>query len=814
MAQEQVVGNKKIAIVTICSNNYMANARTLLDSVRLHHPEADRFLCLVDAPFDMEGLYPDDCQIMLARDLGIPDFEIFAFQYNVVEMNTAVKPFVLLRLFEQDYDKVIYFDPDIELFRPLASVCNALESGASFVLTPHLCLPADDDWRPNDINMMQAGIYNLGFLACGRQADTEPLLRWWARRLHHQCVTRTDLGLFQDQKFMDLIPGFSDNCRILRDPTLNVAYWNLSQRSLQRDGRSWFVDNHPLTFFHFSGFEPGNMTLLSKHTNVFRGEHIPASIKEMMIHYKQRLIENGYGKLPNNIYAYSRFASGTLIPEFARRMFRERHLPWSGNPFENYEEFLHHPALGVSRNSSSYIVTNLMKFMWDEHPWMRGRHIDLQSDEQVEGYVRWYVENGPSVLRMDPRLVEPVAARAGRRRYPSSSKISSNSRQPRPDVSVVGYLKTASGVGEAGRQTLRALSTTDLMVEGHDVEVSVVAARDEASCDEFLSPTASGRVQVFNINADQLPLVLERHQNRLAGDAYRIAVPFWELAEFPQVWYPALQAMDEIWAPSRFIQTALFRKIRMPITYMPIALWMERPPALGREYFNLPRDKYLFFFSFDFLSFQERKNPRGLYRAFRKAFRGDRSDKPVGLVIKSLNGHHVAGDLADLHAELADDPQVTLIDRTFTRAEILGLMNACDCVVSLHRSEGLGFTVAEAMMLGKPVISTDYAGTTEFVTPATGYPVGYRLIPVQDGQYPHAAGEWADPDLEHAAWIMRRVCSNEAEVAEKVWRAKQHIEQQHGIARIGALQRERLQEIGLHSAETFSNRALMDAACS
>jgi len=166
-------------------------------------------------------------------------------------------------------------------------------------------------------------------------------------------------------------------------------------------------------------------------------------------------------------------------------------------------------------------------------------------------------------------------------------------------------------------------------------------------------------------------------------------------------------------------------------------------------------------------------------------------------VIKSLNGHHAAGELADLRAELADDPQVTLIDGTFTRSETLALLNECNCVISLHRSEGLGFTIAEAMMLGKPVISTDYAGTTEFVTPATGYPIGYRLIPVQDGQYPHPAGEWADPDLEHAAWIMRQVYADGAEVAEKVRRARRHIEERHGIARIGALQRERLREIGL-----------------
>ena len=178
----------KIAFFTICSNNFMAYARTLVNSIQLFHKNADVFIFLVDELIDVDGFYPDGCHIILAKNLEIPDFRSFAFQYDIMELNTAVKPFAFIKLFAERYDYVVYLDPDIELFQPLSSVFDALRGGASFVLTPHLCSPAEGGAQPDDVTIMRAGIYNLGFLACSRQLETEPLLHWWARHLRFECV--------------------------------------------------------------------------------------------------------------------------------------------------------------------------------------------------------------------------------------------------------------------------------------------------------------------------------------------------------------------------------------------------------------------------------------------------------------------------------------------------------------------------------------------------------------------------------------------------------------------------------------------------
>jgi hypothetical protein len=126
------------------------------------------------------SFYLPDCTVIEAEDLDIPDFMHFAFRYDAMEFNTALKPFMLLRLFRQGHHAVLYLDPDTQIFAPLDGVRQALDHGASFVLAPHLLQPAEGDSQPDDVAIMCAGIYNLGFLGVGATPETAPILQWWA----------------------------------------------------------------------------------------------------------------------------------------------------------------------------------------------------------------------------------------------------------------------------------------------------------------------------------------------------------------------------------------------------------------------------------------------------------------------------------------------------------------------------------------------------------------------------------------------------------------------------------------------------------
>ena len=160
------------------------------------------------------------------------------FRYTVLELNTAAQAVLLAHLFARHgFEKVVYFDPDILDPRRARRVSCARLDDAAILLTPHLTAPLPDDGLvPSEINILQAGTYNLGFVALARRASARALLRWWEARLADRCQMAVERGMHVDQKWIDLVPGFFDDVAIVRDPSWNVAYWNAPHRPIVRDG--------------------------------------------------------------------------------------------------------------------------------------------------------------------------------------------------------------------------------------------------------------------------------------------------------------------------------------------------------------------------------------------------------------------------------------------------------------------------------------------------------------------------------------------------------------------------------------------------
>ncbi len=788
-------GPKRLAIFTVCSNNYMPFARVLMESIRRWHPEAALFVCLCDEAVPWDGLYDGHFQVVEASQLGIPDFRRMSFQYDIMELNTAVKPFMFDRLLDDGHDIVLYLDPDISLYARLDGLVDLLASGASLVLTPHLHAPAELDSDPDDITIMRSGTFNLGFLGVSCCAEGRSIIRWWMRRLRQYCVNQQVDGLFVDQKFMDLVPGFAPKARILHDRAVNLAYWNLGQAALAEGPNGWTVDDAPLGFFHFSGFDPRQPDRLTKHSRNFRSAPPPA-LASLLSDYTRRLMEAGYGTIPAALYAYGRFLSGTVIPDLVRRMFRETTPDWSGDPFETYETYLHLPAPRGNRNSARLMMTNFMHYLWSH---FNNQHYALDPDraEHLHYLTNWYILQARREQGFDHRLIEPVADRLGQRPFTDSGKTRGGDSS-RADVSVIGYLRTTSGVGSVARHTLAGLQGSPLAVEGMDVAFGVVSDRSDRSSEAWLADRATGRVQLFaNINADQLAAVLDHMAPQLTNPAYRISMPAWELEEFPDAWISAFDDVDEVWAQTAWMQRMLAPRLDKPVVRMPVMLTLDPPVPQPRSRFGLPDDRFLFYFAFDFLSFIERKNPNGAVAAFRLLPVTNTAPRPM-LVIKTMNGHHAPAAHAAFIASVAGDPDIVVIDEVFTRDDTLALLAVTDCVLSLHRCEGLGLMVAEAMALGVPVIATDYAATTELLSERTGYPVSYRLVALKPGEYPMGDGQsWADPDTAHAAWLMQRVMRDPTEARRRATVAKLHLEANHGRAAVLSHQLARLSELGI-----------------
>lgn len=324
------------AIFTACSANYLTKAMAMCLSVLDHEPHATPVILLVDARREVR-LRDARVHIVWADDLEFPDFLKCAFKYNIIELNTALKPFMALRLLEA-FDRVIYLDPDVCLYAPLESVHAALETHST-VLTPHALSPYAGDARPSDQDLLRFGACNLGFFAVRADANARALLRWWDTQCRTHCFYEPQTGLGVDQKWLDLAPSFFDGVHLLRDPGLNLAFWNLHERHLTHDGDRWIVNGSaPLRFIHFSSFvEADPQAIAGKQTRYPSGSR-PDFASAAQTYRAYLAASKDSAVLAHEDYAFAHFGNGAPISATLRRFYaisRHPDLLGAADPFNS-----------------------------------------------------------------------------------------------------------------------------------------------------------------------------------------------------------------------------------------------------------------------------------------------------------------------------------------------------------------------------------------------------------------------------------------------------------------------------------------------
>lgn len=365
-----------------------------------------------------------------------------------------------------------------------------------------------------------------------------------------------------------------------------------------------------------------------------------------------------------------------------------------------------------------------------------------------------------------------------------------------PGANLIGYAHAELGMGEHVRMSAAAMQAAHVPFGVINFDVGV-SSRKEATLDHgAVEDENKYKANIFHINADQMLRAYCHLGHGFFRARYNIGYWAWELSRCPDEWLPAIDMVDEIWAPSRFIQDAFRERVNIPVEYMPLCVSLPDFRKRDRRYFGLPDGVFLFIFSFDFLSFIDRKNPFAIIQAFRRAF--SRLSDEVGLVIKVMNGDPSGAGWRDMMDMIGGDPRVHVINKTLDRSDVLSLVDVCDSYVSLHRSEGFGRGPAEAMYLGKPVIVTGYSGNMDFTLPDNSCLVDYALIPVKQGQYVFENNQvWAEPSVEHAADYMVRLYSSSSFARGIGEKGRSFIRSNFGEVSVGRIYRDRLSNIGL-----------------
>jgi glycosyltransferase involved in cell wall biosynthesis len=367
-------------------------------------------------------------------------------------------------------------------------------------------------------------------------------------------------------------------------------------------------------------------------------------------------------------------------------------------------------------------------------------------------------------------------------------------QQSEPGINVIGFIRAEMGIGEGCRLAAKSMKAAGLPFGIINYDRGIAARTQDYSW--FYKETAIPRYQVnyFHMNADSLLIARQNFGPDLFNNRFNIGYWAWELPVFPDIYVKSFELVQEVWVPSRFVLDAVSGKSPIPVVRIPHAIEIDDRIQPDRNWFGLPKDRFLFLSMYDTHSLQQRKNPQGVIEAFKRAFGPD--DPAVGLVLKVNNSNEE--EISRLKQIIEENSNIFLLDETMDRAKVNCLLQSVDCYVSLHRSEGFGLVMAEAMGLGKPVIGTNWSGNTDFMNPTNSCTVNYQLKQIGENIGPYQADQiWAEPDIDHAAFYMRSIVRNPQSYRDIGAAGRETIRSQFSPQVVGDMIRNRLSRLGL-----------------
>jgi hypothetical protein len=785
---------------TIIASNYMPQARVLAASLAEHHPDLLPLLVLcVDEP--AEGAESEaNLEIVRPDELTIPKrtFWRMATLYDTTELCTALKPWLLEHLLAQGIEVAVYLDPDMLLLQPLSGMLDDAR-GAVALLTPHRLTPlGDDNLQPSEQSLLLSGFFNLGFIAVTPRAL--PFLDWWKERLEFKSLIDHGSGYFTDQRWIDQavhLFGLS----MTRDPRLNVAYWNFDER-LDNVRLMGTEDQSRPSLLHFSGYSPAVPWLVSRHVADKPRVELTAepAILTAFDHYSDLLVAAGWieGDLET---LWPVLADGSRRGIEFRAAYRSAIRlstirskalppPALANYFSEYVDWAASPEAGEELprwvDAVWHCRADLQDFAPDPLFADCRRLVDWA---ETQGVAESWVPTTVGRRIGSSHHKQPSRSDSFRATVPMHSGVTGG-------VRLEGYLDAVLGVGEAGRAVARGLHEAGINFEERIWRASNSPRRDVGPVSASSDQRAT--VEIVVVNADQLERWNSSRPSSPSPD-WRIGVWSWELPYFPTEMASAERHVDEIWTTSEYSAAALRGAVTKPVYVVPLNLRNEvtgTVHACATSKSTEPKDvigEPYFAFVFDYHSDFARKNPLGLIHAYQRVFfSGEGGPR---LAIKTLNSASCPEDAQRVRYEAARCRAVVIED-VWCQARVLRFIGDAVAYTSLHRAEGFGFTLLEAMALGVPALATGYSGNLEFMDAGNSYLVPYEEVPVTGSKVYRVPSVWAQPDEGAAAEAMASIVQNPADARARAERAQRDVAERFNPEVTARFISERLGSIG------------------
>jgi len=434
-----------------------------------------------------------------------------------------------------------------------------------------------------------------------------------------------------------------------------------------------------------------------------------------------------------------------------------------------------------------YFLTRRDHLLWCSREDLRGA-FDVMTDDGIQAYLYWLNANEVGERAVYHKQTTVSAEN-------EANLATGVSGYADGGVNVIGYGRGEFGIGEDVRMAVQALSDVDMEISVPLLPLRLAARQDDSTLSAYEVARPVYRTNLICLPHYETLRLLAATDRSILDKRYNIGFWQWELARFPEAMAGALGIVDEIWSASSFTADSMRAVTDKPVFHMPMVVTLPAPiQKWARQDFSLPQNAFIFLTVLDGNSSLKRKNPLATVRAFLAAF--PRRERHVHLVVKAMNVSTSQPEWQSVVEYAGRDDRITLIVETMTKDKLLGLQSVCDCFISLHRSEGFGRNIAEAMLLGKPVIVSDYSGNTDFCNEQGAFLVCGDEIKINRGEYPFGDGQyWFDPNVLVASERMKECREDHAERCLKAKHGKYLIESKYNSIFVGQQYRARLQQI-------------------